>query len=82
MKRNDARQLLQALIDYLEAGNPAADAAAKAIIESDFEHRDTWRAELTKLRQGAEWTGLRAPEADLLVTALRLLQRETADLDR
>jgi hypothetical protein len=36
MDRADLLHLLQAMIDYFEAGNQQTDAAAKDIIESDF----------------------------------------------
>ncbi len=75
MDERTALHLLQAMIDYFEAGNQESDGAAKAILETDFEYRDRWRAEIKGLLAGVEWTGLRAPEADIVAAALRCLQR-------
>ena len=75
MEKQDAQQLLQTMIDYFEAGNQDSDAAAKAILESDFEGREHWRAEAANLRQGTEWSGLRAPEAEIVAAALHHLQQ-------
>lgn len=75
MDERTALHLLQAMIDYFEAGNQESDGAAKAILESDFEYREKWREEIKELLAGAEWTGLRAPEADIVTAALRGLQR-------
>lgn len=74
MEKIAALHLLQAMIDYFEAGNQETDAAAKAIIESDFESTPTWEAETDRLREGVDWTGLRGPEAELVARALRDIQ--------
>lgn len=63
------------MIDYFEAGNKESDKAAKAIIEWDFENEALWQQELTRLRETGEWTGLRAPEADIIVEMLRSVQQ-------
>lgn len=77
MDRTKAFQLLQIMIDFFEAGNKQADAMAKEIIESDFDSLDQWRAAIKRLKDDGEWTGLRAPEADIVVEALRLIQEQT-----
>lgn len=74
MDARAALQLLQAMIDYFEAGNQESDAVAKAILASDFAATGKWRGLVKELQEGAEWTGLRAPEAEIMVAALRRLQ--------
>jgi len=69
------------MIDYFEAGNRETDRAAKDILESDFEFKTFWEEEIERLQQGEEWTGLRAPEAELVVEALRRLQGMLAEGD-
>lgn len=71
MERADALHLLQAMINYFEAGNQQTDGVAKAIIESDFEYLDNWQAEIRRFKTEGEWTGMRAPEADIVVMALQ-----------
>jgi len=66
------------MIEYFEAGNRETDAAAKDILESDFNYRDHWRATAEELRQGTEWSGLRAPEAEIVVRGLRLIEGQLA----
>jgi len=73
MERKEALHLLQAMIDYFEAGNQETDTAAKAILESDFEYRQHWRETIDELRTGPDWTGLRAPEAEIVALGLRRL---------
>lgn len=75
MDRSTPRLLLQTLIDYFEAGNPETDAAARAILDSDFGNRAHWEATVGRLRHGPGWTGLRAPEAEVVARALRALQQ-------
>jgi hypothetical protein len=82
MDRNVSLHLLQAMIDYFEAGNRETDAAAKAIIESDFENKAHWEAEIGRLKEGKDWTGLRAPEAEIVAVALRQMQRMLAERSR
>lgn len=82
MDRTASLYLLQAMIDYFEAGNKETDAAAKAIIESDFERKALWQEEIGRLREGEEWTGLRAPEAEIVAAALRQMQRMLAERNR
>ncbi len=74
--------LLQAMIDFFEAGNQDTDAAAKAILESDFEYSANWEAEIDRLREGADWTGLRAPEAEIVAAGLSIIQEMLAGLPR
>lgn len=75
MDRVASLHLLQTMIDYFEAGNRETDAAAKAIIESDFEYRENWEKEIASLQKGQEWTGLRAPEAEVVAAALHAIQQ-------
>lgn len=69
------------MIDYFEAGNQETDNAAKAIIASDIGFRAKWEAEIQRLLAGVEWTGLRAPEAEIIAAALHRLQRQLAAHD-
>lgn len=73
MDTRASKRLVQAMIDYFEAGNKETDRAAKNIIEWDAENLAEWRAEMKHLQEAGEWTGLRAPEADIIAAALRLL---------
>ena len=82
MDITDSLHLLQAMIDYFEAGNQETDAAAKDIIESDFEYSANWEAEIIRFREGTDWTGLRAPEAEIVVSALRHIQEMLEDRPR
>ena len=74
MDRTAALYLLQAMIDYFEAGNKQTDSAAKAIIESDFDYLDNWQAEIRRLKAEGEWSGVRAPEADIVARSLHTIQ--------
>ncbi|MBW2466146.1 MAG: hypothetical protein JRF02_02505 [Deltaproteobacteria bacterium] len=74
MDRTVANYLLQAMIDFFEAGNKQTDSVAKAIIESDFDYLDRWKIEIKRLKDEGEWSGLRAPEADIVIAALRAIQ--------
>ena len=76
MKMDEAAvlHLLHAMIDYFEAGNRETDGAAKNILSSDFEYKAYWEEVIKRLQQGEEWTGLRAPEAEIIAAALRQLQ--------
>lgn len=76
MDTRTALRLLQTMIDYFETGNQESDGAAKAIIESDFQSVQDWRAEIDRRREQGEWTGLRAPEAEMIAAALRLIRRQ------
>lgn len=82
MEKTEALHLLQSMIDYFEAGNQETDAAAKDILDSDIDYRDQWRQAGEELRQGTEWTGLRAPEAELVARGLRRIQELLADRPR
>jgi len=64
------------MIDYFESGNKETDRAAKAILEWDDEHLKDWQAEIKRLRDEGEWTGIRAPEADIVAGALRSIQQQ------
>ncbi len=81
MDKNTALHLLITLIDYFEAGNHETDSAAQAIIASDVNFKEKWEAEIKRLVAGNEWTGLRAPEADIIASALHRLQRLLAEGD-
>jgi len=76
MDNTAARGLLQTMIDYFESGNKETDRAAKAILEWDDEHLKDWQAEIKRLRDEGEWTGIRAPEADIVAGALRSIQQQ------
>lgn len=73
MDKDFAMRLVQTLIDYFETGTKEADRAAKDIIEWDIENRADWQAEMQRLQEAGDWTGLRAPEADIIAAALRLI---------
>jgi hypothetical protein len=82
MEKTAAHRLLRTMIDYFEAGNPEADRAAKNIIEWDSENLDIWQAEIRRLREEGEWTGIRAPEAEILTAALRSIRQQMNLNDR
>ncbi|MEW6426454.1 MAG: hypothetical protein AB1568_00320 [Thermodesulfobacteriota bacterium] len=66
-----ARQLLQIMLVYFETGNQETDGAAKNIFETAVDYRGRWQEEVARFRQSSDWSGLRAPEAELLAAALR-----------
>ncbi len=74
MEQPEALHLLRSMIDYFEAGNRETAAAAKDIVACDFDYREHWRATIAELQRGVEWTGLRAPEAEIVARARRLLR--------
>lgn len=74
MDNRAAQRLVQTMIDYFEVGNKETDRAAKNIIEWDAENLAEWRAEIQRIREAGEWSGLRAPEADIIAAALRLIR--------
>lgn len=74
MDKKISEKALQALIDFFEAGNNESDTAAKSILDADYANKDYWRQEILHLRMGTLWSGLRAPEAELLVMALHELK--------
>ena len=78
MDRTTAIHLLQVMIDYFEAGNQHTDAVAKSIIESDFEYLENWQV-IRRSKAEAEWNGLRAPEAEILASALSTVQKLLKD---
>lgn len=67
VKKANTRQALQTLISYFESGTRESDAVAKAILASDSEY---WQVETEHFQKSTEWTGIRAPEAELLALAL------------
>jgi len=79
MDRTAALHLLQFIIDYFESGNRQTDGVAKNIIESDLEYLENWQAEIRSSRARGEWTGLRAPEADIVAAALRTVLKLVED---
>ena len=74
MDKNIALHVLQTMIEYFEVGNKETDAAAKAIIEWDFEYTDYWKEKLRQYMRSGDWTRIRAPEAELVALALRDIQ--------
>jgi hypothetical protein len=75
MEQKAHRHLLQTMIDYFATGTKESDKAAKAIIDWDFEYLPYWQEEIKRRRDAGEWTGVRAPEADIVVSALQALQQ-------
>jgi hypothetical protein len=75
MERKVTLHLLQAMIDFFEAGNRQSDGTAKAIIESDTEYLDYWLEEIKRFKAEGEWTGLRAPEAEIIAGLLGAIQQ-------
>ncbi len=76
MKKNDTCRILDAMIGYFEGGNRETDYVAKSILESDFEYAEKWKEEIKRIKDSAEWTGLRAVEADIIVSALHVAKTE------
>jgi hypothetical protein len=74
MDKNTSLHVLQTMIEYFEAGNKETDAAAKSIIEWDFEYADYWEELLRRYRKSGAWTRIRSPEAELVALALRDIQ--------
>jgi hypothetical protein len=68
MNKSEVQRALQTLITYFETGNKETDAVAKDIFASDAYY---WQAVVERFRQGTDWTGIRAPEAEMLAFALR-----------
>lgn len=79
MDKKFALRLVQTLIEYFETGTKETDRAAKNIIEWDVENRADLQAEMHRLQEAGDWTGLRAPEADIIAAALRLIQRQVVE---
>lgn len=79
MDRINSQYLLQAMIDYFEAGNKETDATAKTILESDFDYKEHWKAEIKRITKGKDWTGVRAPEAEIVAVTLRQIQQMLED---
>jgi len=75
MDRDTALHLLQTLIDYFEAGNKETDHVAKDILAYDFEFQEKWSEEIKRLLSGGDWSGLRAPESEIIAIALHHLQQ-------
>ena len=68
VERRKVQQTLQTLIAYFETGTKESDAVAKAILATDL---DYWQQETEQFQKSTDWTGLRAPEAEILALALR-----------
>lgn len=71
-----ALRLIQTMIDYFETGTRETDRAAKAILDWDFQYVADWQAEIKRLREEDEWTGIRAPEAEIITAALRFIRQQ------
>ena len=74
MEKISPEHVLQLLIEYFEAGNKQTDAAAKDIIETDFEYEEIWQAEMKRFMKGGGWTRIRAPQAEMLAGALQQIK--------
>ena len=74
MEKITPEHLLQLLIEYFETGNKETDAVAKAIVSSDVEFTDIWQEEMRRYRQGTDWTGIRAVEAEVLTFILQKMK--------
>lgn len=70
MKDSEVQQALQTLITFFESGTKEADEMAKIILLSEA---DYWQEVIERFQASIDWTGIRAPEAELLVLALREL---------
>ncbi len=81
MNNEATNRAVQALIDFFEAGNNESDIAAKNVLDADFANKEYWREELLHLRMGTLWSGLRAPEAELLVLALHEVKKIFSDTE-
>lgn len=68
MNSRDVQHALQTLITFFETGTKEADAVAKAILASEAEY---WQEVIERFQNSTEWTGIRAPEAEMLALALR-----------
>ena len=73
-------RLLETMIHYFESGFKESDTSAKAIIEWDFDHLEDWQKEIKRLQNEGNWTGLRAPEAEMIAGILRNIQRELIEI--
>jgi len=71
MNDSEVQQALQTMITYFESGTRESDEAAKTILLSDA---DYWQEKIEDFQASVEWTGLRAPEAEVLALALRTLR--------
>ena len=70
-----AQRLLQVMIEYFETGNKTTDGVAKMILASDFTYSDFWQKEMKDLKSGVEWSGIRTVEAEILIAALRHIDK-------
>lgn len=70
MENSEVQQALQTLITFFESGTKEADEIAKVILLSEA---DYWQEVIERFQTSIDWTGIRAPEAELLVQALREL---------
>jgi len=71
VEAREIQRTLTTLIDFFETGNNESDAAAKAVLTSDNNYDEYWRPEIEKFQKSIDWTGLRGPEAEILVSRLR-----------
>ena len=71
METREIQRTLTTLIDFFETGNNESDASAKAVLTSDSNYDEYWRPEIEKFQKSIDWTGLRGPEAEILVCRLR-----------
>jgi hypothetical protein len=71
VEAREIQRALTTLIDFFETGNNESDAAAKAVLASDSNYEEYWSPEIEKFQKSIEWTGLRGPEAEILVSRLR-----------
>ncbi len=69
------RRLLDTLATYLETGNAETDNVAKMVLAADVEYNEYWRPEVERFRRNGDWTGIRAPEAEMMALLLREVAR-------
>ncbi len=74
MNSSEKIRVMDAIIEFFESSNKESDQTAKSIIESDFENKEMYAHAVSELLKGADWTGLRTPEADILLAALTFAQ--------
>ncbi len=76
MDQIDTKRVIELLIEYFETGNKETDTVAKLILQSSPDYRTHWQEEVQRIQSGIDWTGIRAVEADILVSALQQLQEK------
>jgi hypothetical protein len=67
VEAREIKRTLTTLIDFFETGNNESDAAAKAVLTSAGNYDEYWSPEIEKFQKSIDWTGLRGPEAEILV---------------